>query len=62
MEAAHKTQVPPLPRSSFERTITVVRGNRSLGMLTVFFMMLAPLCVYIIGMAMMDDLEVTDGF
>ncbi|XP_062333566.1 multiple PDZ domain protein [Osmerus eperlanus] len=32
MEVANKTQAPPLPRSGFERTITVVRGNRSLGM------------------------------
>ncbi|XP_062281697.1 multiple PDZ domain protein [Scomber scombrus] len=33
MEADNRQQAPPLPpRTSFERTITVVRGNRSLGM------------------------------
>ncbi|XP_041837745.1 multiple PDZ domain protein isoform X2 [Melanotaenia boesemani] len=33
MEDDSKQQAPPLPpRTSFERTITVVRGNRSLGM------------------------------
>ncbi|XP_074486314.1 multiple PDZ domain protein isoform X2 [Sebastes fasciatus] len=33
MEDDGRQQVPPLPpRTSFERTITVVRGNRSLGM------------------------------
>ncbi|KAM7394183.1 hypothetical protein PAMP_020997 [Pampus punctatissimus] len=32
MEADNREQAPPLPpRTSFERTITVVRGNRSLG-------------------------------
>ncbi|XP_031727827.1 multiple PDZ domain protein isoform X2 [Anarrhichthys ocellatus] len=33
MEDDYRQQAPPLPhRTSFERTITVVRGNRSLGM------------------------------
>ena len=44
---------PPPPRTSFERTITVVRGNRSLGMFSVFLMVMVSWCVYIAGMAVM---------
>lgn len=45
-------RAPPLPhRTSFERTITVVRGNRSLGMFSVFLMMMVSWCVYVAGMA-----------
>lgn len=47
-------QPPPLPpRTSFERTITVVRGNRSLGMFSVFLMVVVSWCVYLAGMAIM---------
>lgn len=44
---------PPPPRSSFERTVTVVRGNRSLGMFSVFLMMMLSWCVYVAGTAIM---------
>lgn len=54
MEADNRQQAPPLsPRSSFERTITVVRGNRSLGMFSVILMMMVSWCVYVAGMAIM---------
>ncbi|KAM7419146.1 hypothetical protein PAMA_016323 [Pampus argenteus] len=54
MEADNREQAPPLPpRTSFERTITVVRGNRSLGMFSVFLMMMVSWCVYVTGMAIM---------
>lgn len=46
--------VPPLPpRTSFEKTITVVRGNRSLGMSSVLLLVMVSWCVYIAGMAIM---------
>lgn len=51
MEDGERQQAPPLPpRTSFERTITVVRGNRSLGMLSVFLMVMVSWCVYVAGM------------
>lgn len=52
MESDDRQQAPPLPpRTSFERTITVVRGNRSLGMFSVFLMVMVSWCVYVAGMA-----------
>lgn len=46
--------VPPLPpRTSYERTVTVVRGNRSLGMFSMFLVVMVSWCVYIVGMAVM---------
>lgn len=54
MESDDRQQAPPLPpRTSFERTITVVRGNRSLGMFSVFLMVMVSWCVYVAGMAVM---------
>lgn len=54
MDDDNMQQPPPLPpRTSFERTITVVRGNRSLGMFSVFVMVVVSWCVYIAGMAIM---------
>lgn len=54
MESDDRQQAPPLPpRTSFERTITVVRGNRSLGMFSVFVMVMVSWCVYVAGMAVM---------
>lgn len=54
MESDDRQQAPPLPpRTSFERTITVVRGNRSLGMFSVFLMVMVSWCVYVTGMAVM---------
>ncbi|KAF3687605.1 hypothetical protein EXN66_Car003277 [Channa argus] len=54
MEDGDRPQAPPLPpRTSFERTITVVRGNRSLGMFSVFLMVMVSWCVYVAGMAIM---------
>ncbi|KAF3852173.1 hypothetical protein F7725_005528 [Dissostichus mawsoni] len=53
MEDYDRQQAPPLPpRTSFERTITVVRGNRSLGMFYVFLMVMVSWCVYVAGMAL----------
>ncbi|KAK1886748.1 Multiple PDZ domain protein [Dissostichus eleginoides] len=53
MEDYDRQQAPPLPpRTSFERTITVVRGNRSLGMFYVFLMVMMSWCVYVAGMAL----------
>lgn len=52
MEDDNLQQPPPLPpRTSFEKTITVVRGNRSLGMFSVFLLVMMSWCVYIGGMA-----------
>lgn len=46
--------MPPLPpRTSYERTVTVVRGNRSLGMFSMFLVVMLSWCVYIVGMAVM---------
>ncbi|TKS68109.1 Multiple PDZ domain protein [Collichthys lucidus] len=54
MEEDDRRQAPPPPpRSSFERTVTVVRGNRSLGMFSVFLMMMLSWCVYVAGTAIM---------
>ena len=54
MEDDDMQQAPPLPpRTSFERTITVVRGNSSLGMFSVFLMMMVSWCVYVAGMTIM---------
>lgn len=54
MEDDVRQRAPPLPpRTSFERTITVVRGNRSLGMFSVFLMVMVSWCVYVAGMALM---------
>lgn len=54
MEEDNRQHAPPLPpRTSFERTITVVRGNRSLGMFSVFLMVMVSWCVYVAGMAIM---------
>lgn len=54
MEDDNRQQAPPLPpRTSFEKTITVVRGNRSLGMFSVFLMVMVSWCVYVAGMAIM---------
>lgn len=54
MEDDSGQQAPPLPpRTSFERTITVVRGNRSLGMFSVFLLVMVSWCVYVAGMALM---------
>ncbi|KAF7655089.1 hypothetical protein LDENG_00060950 [Lucifuga dentata] len=63
MEDDDKQQAPPpLPRTSFERTITVVRGNRSLGMFPVFLMMVVvSWCVYIAAMAIMAMIGVDDS-
>lgn len=55
MEEDHSEQVPPLPpRTSFERTITVVRGNSSLGMFFVFLILMLSWCVYAGAMAIMS--------
>ena len=51
-EDRQKAPLPP-PRTSFERTITVVRGNRGLGMFSVFLMVMVSWCVYVAGMAVM---------
>uniref|UniRef100_A0AAZ3QRP6 PDZ domain-containing protein n=1 Tax=Oncorhynchus tshawytscha TaxID=74940 RepID=A0AAZ3QRP6_ONCTS len=48
---------PPSFGSHFERTITVVRGNRSLGMLSVFFIVAGCLCVYVVGTAILGGEE-----
>lgn len=54
MEDNDRQQAPPLPtRTNFERTITVVRGNRSLGMFPVFLVVMVSWCVYIAGMTIM---------
>ncbi|TNN61198.1 Multiple PDZ domain protein [Liparis tanakae] len=54
MEDDYRQRAPPLPpRTSFERTITVVRGNRSLGMFSVFLMVMVSWCVYVVGTAIM---------
>lgn len=46
--------IPPLPpRTSYERTVTVVRGNRSLGMFSIFLVVMMSWCVYIVGIALM---------
>lgn len=46
--------MPPLPpRTSYERTVTVVRGNRSLGMFSMFLVVMVSWCVYVVGMAVM---------
>lgn len=45
------TATSPGSSSSFQRTITVVRGNTSLGMWWVCFLVLVSLCVYIVSMA-----------
>lgn len=53
MEEDNNQQAPPLPsHTSYERTITVVRGNRSLGMFSVFLMVMVSWCVYVTGMAL----------
>lgn len=54
VEDDDRQPAPPLPpRTSFERTITVVRGNRSLGMFSVVLMVMVSWCVYVAGMAIM---------
>lgn len=54
MDSDDGRQAPPLPpHTTFERTITVVRGNRSLGMFSVFLMVMVSWCVYVAGMAVM---------
>lgn len=60
MEDDDKQQAPPPPpRTSFERTITVVRGNRSLGMFSVFLVVVVVVvvswCVYVAGVVLMPD-------
>lgn len=50
-----QSEVPPLPpRTNFERTITVVRGNSSLGMFFVFLMTMISWCVYAGATAIMS--------
>lgn len=54
MEGDNSQHAPPLsPHKSYERTVTVVRGNRSLGMFSIFLIMMVSWCVYITGMAVM---------
>lgn len=51
METAGRRYTATSRSSSFQRTISVVRGNTSLGMSWVCFMALVSLCVYIVSMA-----------
>lgn len=43
---------PPATHAGHQRTINVVRGNRSLGMFSIFLAVLVSWCVYIVGRAM----------
>lgn len=61
MEENGRQQAPPLPRrTSFERTVTVVRGNRSLGMFPVILVMMVSWCVYVAGMAIISIIAAGD--
>lgn len=56
-----QSEVPPLlPRTNFERTITVVRGNSSLGMFFVCLMTMISWCVYA-GATVIMSLIAGDG-
>jgi len=48
MEAGAKTI--SIPTSGYERSITVVRGNSSLGMLTLFITLFLSVFLYILSM------------
>jgi hypothetical protein len=53
MDDGDKQQAPPpVPHNRHQRTITVVRGNHSLGMFSVFLVALVSWCVYVVVMAM----------